>query len=37
LKLVEALKVRLRVEEMHLINFKELSEQQLAEMIDKGV
>jgi ornithine carbamoyltransferase len=35
--LVEALKVQLRVGEMHLINFKELSGQQLAEMIDKGV
>jgi ornithine carbamoyltransferase len=35
--LVEAFKAQLKVEDMHLINFKELSGQQLAEMVDKGI
>jgi len=37
LKLVEALRVQLRVEDLHLINFKELSGRQLTEIVDKGV
>jgi ornithine carbamoyltransferase len=36
LKLVEALK-RLRVKGVHLLNFKELTEQQLTEMVNKGI
>ena len=37
MKLVEALRVQLRVEDLHLINFKELSGRQLTEIVDKGV
>jgi ornithine carbamoyltransferase len=35
--LVEAFKAQLRVEDMHLISFKELSGRQLAEMVDEGI
>jgi hypothetical protein len=37
LKLVEGLKSLAKAEDVHLIDFKELTSQQLSEMIDKGI